>query len=267
MDDKTLFWTQLCKACERIGKKPNRVASEIGLSSSVMTSYKNGRIPSGEVLIKLSKYLGVSVNFLLSDIDTDVDFNIASKKEKNGFKVLFWLTQRFASIRFGNEITDEQIIDIAVFTNSELGFLYSSPETKFIPKRNSIPDVDSLKCLEQILGIMDRVDNENNLHNENTNKLYKLQMHLSHIVMYWLEQKGITGENILNEKEKYKSLSLEKIIYLYNIDTSTKIGPYKCGFNFSELDFIREQTGLSFLYMFTGYDYKDILIENNSRTT
>ncbi len=71
---------------------------------------------------------------------------------------------------------------------------------------------------------------------------------------------------MLNEIDTtFKSVSADKIRYLYDIDKDKKIDAvYKCGFNFSELDVIREETNLSFLYMFTGRTYEEVFADNDN---
>lgn len=60
-----MFWEFFCDLCTSIGKKPNTVCRELGFSSATATHWKNGTIPNGEALIKLSKYFGVSTDWML----------------------------------------------------------------------------------------------------------------------------------------------------------------------------------------------------------
>lgn len=60
-----MFWDIFYKVCIEQGTKPNPVAKQIGVSSSTVTSWKNGGIPNGETLLKLADYLGVSTDYLL----------------------------------------------------------------------------------------------------------------------------------------------------------------------------------------------------------
>ena len=52
-----------------IGKKPNAVCKELGFSTATATHWKNGTMPNGEALIKLSDYFGCSTDFLLGLAD------------------------------------------------------------------------------------------------------------------------------------------------------------------------------------------------------
>lgn len=65
-----MFWERFYTLCQRIGKKPNPVGKEIGLSSGIISKWKSGGIPNGETLMKLSSYFHVSVDYLLGLSDT-----------------------------------------------------------------------------------------------------------------------------------------------------------------------------------------------------
>ncbi len=60
-----MFWERFYSLCLRMGKKPNPVGKEIGLSSGIISKWKAGGIPNGETLMRLSKYFNVSVDYLL----------------------------------------------------------------------------------------------------------------------------------------------------------------------------------------------------------
>ncbi len=60
-----MFWNVFYDLCIKRGVKPNPVAQSIGLSSAAMTKYKNGAMPSGDILSKIADYFGVTVDYLL----------------------------------------------------------------------------------------------------------------------------------------------------------------------------------------------------------
>ena len=60
-----MFWERFYNLCLRCGKKPNPVGKEVGLSSGIISKWKNGGIPNGETLMKLAKYFDVSTDYLL----------------------------------------------------------------------------------------------------------------------------------------------------------------------------------------------------------
>ena len=64
-----MFWNKFYDLCHSIQKSPNGVAKEIGVSSGSITSWKNGKVPHHDTLIKISNYFGVSVDYLLGNTD------------------------------------------------------------------------------------------------------------------------------------------------------------------------------------------------------
>ena len=59
------FWDVFESFCLSMGKKPNPVAKEIGVSSGTVTKWKNGAIPNGKILSDVADYFGCSVDELL----------------------------------------------------------------------------------------------------------------------------------------------------------------------------------------------------------
>ncbi len=56
------FWDRFYQLCEAHNTKPNPVAKELGISSGVVTRWKNvGEPPSGKILIQLANYFDCSV--------------------------------------------------------------------------------------------------------------------------------------------------------------------------------------------------------------
>lgn len=65
-----MFWKRFYELCISKNTKPNPVAKDIGISSGVVTKWKNGTtIPNGETLIKIADYLDCSVDYLLGRTD------------------------------------------------------------------------------------------------------------------------------------------------------------------------------------------------------
>lgn len=60
-----MFWNTFYNLCHMKRMSPNRVAKELGFSSGSVTSWKQGRIPHYDTLLKLSDYFGVSIDYLL----------------------------------------------------------------------------------------------------------------------------------------------------------------------------------------------------------
>ena len=60
-----MFWQRFYDICLKHGTKPNPVAKEIGISSGILTKWKNsGALPNGETLIKLADYYNTSIDYL-----------------------------------------------------------------------------------------------------------------------------------------------------------------------------------------------------------
>ena len=70
-----MFWNVLCRLCEENNTKPYVIAKAIGASNSVCTKWKNGSVPNGETLLKLSNYFNVSVDYLLGRTDTPTGYS------------------------------------------------------------------------------------------------------------------------------------------------------------------------------------------------
>lgn len=64
-----MFWERFYKLCENTNLKPNPLGKKLGISSGVITKWKNGGIPNGETLIKIADYLDCSVDYLLGRTD------------------------------------------------------------------------------------------------------------------------------------------------------------------------------------------------------
>ena len=60
-----MFWDVFCKECDKLNKKPNKIASELGLSSATTTKWKTGAVPNGETLVKIADYFNCSIDYLL----------------------------------------------------------------------------------------------------------------------------------------------------------------------------------------------------------
>jgi transcriptional regulator with XRE-family HTH domain len=63
------FWKRFYNLCTEKNMKPNPVAKEIGISSGIITKWKNGDLPSTKYLIMLSEYFDCSTDYLLCKTD------------------------------------------------------------------------------------------------------------------------------------------------------------------------------------------------------
>lgn len=61
------FWDNFVQICEDRGTKPTPLVKSIGLVPNKVTAWKNGSIPKGDVLVKLSQALDCTVMDFFSD--------------------------------------------------------------------------------------------------------------------------------------------------------------------------------------------------------
>lgn len=61
-----MFWERFYELCEEMGVKPTPIAKEIGISSAVLTKWKNGiSFPNGEILMKMADFFNCSIDYLV----------------------------------------------------------------------------------------------------------------------------------------------------------------------------------------------------------
>ncbi len=65
----TTFFEKYTELCKKNGMSANGAAKEIGLPSSSVTNWKQGRMPQVDSLLKVAKYFSVSVDWLLGNTD------------------------------------------------------------------------------------------------------------------------------------------------------------------------------------------------------
>ncbi len=63
------FYDVISGLCKETHTSPTTVSKQLGLSTSMPTQWKNGRIPNGDTLLKIAAYFDVSVDYLLGRTD------------------------------------------------------------------------------------------------------------------------------------------------------------------------------------------------------
>lgn len=58
------FYKRYCELCTKAGKTVSGAAAAVGLSNAAANGWENGKIPNDTTLVKLSKYFGVTVEYL-----------------------------------------------------------------------------------------------------------------------------------------------------------------------------------------------------------
>ena len=76
-----MFWEIFVSLCSNHGKSTTAVILELGLSRSLVTSWKNGTVPNNTTLKKISDYFGVSVDYLLGNEEKEKISSPSSRDE------------------------------------------------------------------------------------------------------------------------------------------------------------------------------------------
>lgn len=59
-----MFWDKYFALCSKIGKSPNAIAKEIGISSGTLTGWKkHNKVPLDMTIKKVADYFGVPVSY------------------------------------------------------------------------------------------------------------------------------------------------------------------------------------------------------------
>lgn len=78
-----MFYDRLQQCCTKIGTTPTALAKELSISTSNVTNWKKGTMPNGEVLIRLSEFLDVSIDYLLTGKEPTPQVISAPVQEQN----------------------------------------------------------------------------------------------------------------------------------------------------------------------------------------
>ena len=71
-----MFWDRFYQLCISNNSKPNPIAKDLGISSAVLTKWKNGvSYPNGEVLINIARYFDCSIDYLVGLSDEQYSHN------------------------------------------------------------------------------------------------------------------------------------------------------------------------------------------------
>lgn len=103
------FYENLKQICQRNGTTPTAMCKAINISTSKVTAWKNGSIPTAKVSIKIADYFGVTVDYLLGKEDAPMTDASLSDSEKT---MLAW----FRSL---SEDEQEAILRVFVEKNED----------------------------------------------------------------------------------------------------------------------------------------------------
>lgn len=71
-----MFYDQLKKACKNNGTTVTAVLKKIGIGTANGTYWKNGSVPSADIVVQLSEFLGVSTDYLLKGKENESLINV-----------------------------------------------------------------------------------------------------------------------------------------------------------------------------------------------
>ena len=103
-----MFFTKYNELCKAKGVTPSKAADEMGINRASVTQWKNTPdiIPSGAILLKVSKYFDVSIDSLLGETSCAVK----AKKEISDDDIKFALFGDVAT-----KIPDEKLQEVKKF--------------------------------------------------------------------------------------------------------------------------------------------------------
>jgi transcriptional regulator with XRE-family HTH domain len=213
------------------------IERECGFPKSSMRKW-NENVPSISKVKKVADFLEVPIDYLANDLEIVITPSV----KKTFFNTLLSLVQRWTSLRHGVKVSSEQLSEIVKYVNCDMRFVYNEQVFVYTPAEEyKKENLQNLKVLFDILDIMDRC--------ADSDEYRALQIQLSRIVLYWLNKKGYTQEVLL----QYSELTTAKLKFLYT-NVPNKDITLNYGLNYTDLAFLREKTGLSFQYMFTGVE-------------
>ena len=76
-----MFYENFKKLCDERGTTPTAVALDMGISTSLTSRWKHGGKPRIETLNKIADYFGVSVSYLLGNVQIDLQHFAEKEKE------------------------------------------------------------------------------------------------------------------------------------------------------------------------------------------
>lgn len=233
-----MFYDQLLKICKERNVKPTPLVKSLGLSAGNLKRWQEGATVNSDILMKLSDYFGVPVDYFFEDYSDDSG-DPAEKLEGNSmskvYNVLKAHPDHIASMLSGQMPSGADLLRIAEYLNYSVDALV--PESVSVENAKTEDSLLShIPPKDMILNIMTKLA---------ASKEYNyLQVSISRIVLSNLARKNI-------QKSKLESLLLsqKKLDDLFNNETDpTRIK----GFNISDLMRISEAFDLSYDFMFTG---------------
>lgn len=82
MASSSTFYDRYRSLCNQRAVSSKKATIDIGLAPSIPTRWKNGSLPNGETLIKLSRYFGVSSDALLGLKPLEDEINAMQRQKR-----------------------------------------------------------------------------------------------------------------------------------------------------------------------------------------
>lgn len=120
-----MFWERFYELCIDAGLKPNPVAKDLGLSSGVLTKWKNSTsYPNGAVLIDIAKYFDCSIDYLVG---------LSNQKKSHEYKFSTYDVDILEKIHSLPEDGQEEIIHIINYKYEQLQKKRKEPSSPILP--------------------------------------------------------------------------------------------------------------------------------------
>lgn len=202
--------------CKEKGYSASSLVTELGISKSNITNWKNGGNPSYDVLINMAQKLDCSVGYLLGTENDPKD------SFSRGLNTWIQTPARSISLRNSKNIEDNYLNEIASFANTNIMFLCGT-DKEFSPIEPDRKEaIISEQGRDKLTGLFDNVNDKPVIAN--------IQMQLSRIVLFNLKissadqiddefLKGKT-DYILNDKKHRDSVRN----YPLNLSDLLKLG-------------------------------------------
>ena len=117
----TIFWRKYNELCDEHGLKPRALATELGISAATVTKWVNDGMPNLDMITRIAEYFDVPIDYLINEDDTPIIPQ--ANKKRSVFKSVSSLSQRWASLRRGSEISLETQLKIIPYVNCTVQFL------------------------------------------------------------------------------------------------------------------------------------------------
>ncbi|MCM1506147.1 MAG: helix-turn-helix domain-containing protein [Ruminococcus flavefaciens] len=157
-----MFFEQLTKACKMRNITVTNLTTYLQISKSNVTNWKKGTIPNGEVIVRISEYLGVSTDFLLKGDTENVPESIIDTNSQNPT-----ITES-QNVEI-NGIKNESMLNVAIYAN-RLSFEHieinndktiSENIKELIKVFESLPTKEQIRLMNIVYDFEEKFKNQN----------------------------------------------------------------------------------------------------------